>query len=328
MVKAKKIELDLKDKKLLATLDFNARMPISRIAKKVGISKGAALYRLKKLENQGIIKQYYAIVNPAKLGFYYCRVFLKFQNMPSSVEQELINHLETNPKIAYLGIIDGLWDLLIGFWARDLAEFEEFLDKLIFKYGRFVLDKEVSIGLQVWQFPYRFLFQSSESVVREFKTGGKLKVSNLDVIDKELLTILTKNARMSYEELSKHLGLSGKAINYRIKNLIKKKIIVGFRTLVDYKKFGYSNTKVLLYLQNATKERFNKLVHYLKQLPNCIYITKPIGKPDLEFEVLTRTREEFFSIIKQSRENFKDIIKNYEYFIIHEEPVSRFIPLE
>jgi DNA-binding Lrp family transcriptional regulator len=42
------IKLDLKDRKILAELDFNAREPISKIAKKVKISKEVALYRIRK----------------------------------------------------------------------------------------------------------------------------------------------------------------------------------------------------------------------------------------------------------------------------------------
>ncbi len=319
-----KRKLDLKDRKILTELDFNARQPISKIAKKVRISKEVALYRIRKLEKEGIIKQYYAIINSAKLGYYYCRLLLKFQNITKEIEEKMLKYLKENPKIAYLGILYGSWDLVVGYWARNMIEFEEFIDDFVFKYGKYILEKEVSIGLHLWQFPYRFLLKRN---FQEFKTGGKIETYELDDVDKKLLVLLTKNARMSYENLSKELGLSGRAVSYRIKNLVKKKIIVGFRTLIDYKKFGYSNIKVLLYLQNLTKDNFDNLITALKSIPNCIYITKPIGKPDLEFEILTKTREEFFSIIEQLRKNFRNTIRTYDYFIIHEEPISRFIPI-
>ena len=320
------IKLNLKDKKILAELDFNAREPISRIAKKVNVSKEVALYRIKKLEKEGIIKQYYAIINTAKLGYYYCRLLIKFQNITKEIEERIITYLKENPKIAYLGILDGSWDLLVGYWVRDIGEFEELIDRFVFNYGKYILEKEISIGLHLWQFPFRFLLDQKS--FQEFKTGGKIETFKLDNIDRKILILLTKNARIGYENLSKEFNLTGKAISNRIKNLIKKKIIVGFRTLINYKKFGYTNNKVLLYLQNLTKKEFNKLVNYLKTIPNCIYITKSIGRPDLEFEILTKTREEFFSIIKNLREKFPNIIKNYDYFMIYEELISKFIPTE
>lgn len=318
-------KLDLRDKKILGELDFNARSSISKIAKKVRISKEVALYRIRKLEQTKIIKQYYAIINTAKIGYYYCRLFIKLQNINKEIEKKIINYFKDNSKVAYLGIIDGALDLAIGYWAKNLYEFEEFIDNFIFKYGHYILEKDISVGLKLHQFEYRYLLNKKET--KEFETGGLIEGLKIDDIDKKLLVLLTKNARISLEELSRKLGLTGKAIQYRIKNLVKKKIIVGFRVWIDYKKFGYSNNKVFLYLQNLTKLEFNNLINYIKGLHNCIYITKPIGKTDLEFEILTKTREEFFSIIQKLREKFGKIIKSYDNFIIHEEPISRFIPI-
>lgn len=319
------VKLDLKDRKILAELDFDARQPISRIAKKVRVSKEVALYRIKKLEEEKIIKQYYAIINTAKIGYYYCRLFIKLQNINKEIEKKIIDYFKDNSKVAYLGIVDGALDLVIGYWAENLYGFEEFVDSFVFKYGHYILEKDISIGLTLYQFKYGFLLNKKQS--EEFQTGGLIESLKIDEIDQEILIGLTKNCRISLEELSKKLGLTGKAIQHRIKNLINKKIIVGFRAWIDYKRFGYSNNKVFLYLQNLTKSEFNNLVNYIKGLHNCVYITKPIGKTDLEFEILTKTREEFFSIIQKLREKFGKIIKSYDNFIIHEEPISRFIPI-
>jgi len=162
----------------------------------------------------------------------------------------------------------------------------------------------------------------------EFETGGKAIQKELDSTDRELLILLTKNARATLQELGKKLGLSWKAIDYRIKNLEKDKTIVGYRANIDYKKFGYSNNKVLLYLQNLTREKESELVSYLKSLKNCIWVIKYVGKSDLEFEVLVKNREEFFFIMMAIREKFKNLIRSYDQFIVHQEPISRFVPIK
>lgn len=319
-------KIDLKDRKILSELDFNARKTISNIAKKVRLSKEVTLYRIRKLERLGIIRRYYAIINTSKLGYRYYRLLIKFQNVSREIETKILNYLKRNTKIAYLGILDGPWDLAIGFWAKDIMEFKEFINNFIFKYGKYILDKEISIGLNVFQFQHRYLLNKRET--QEFRTGGKIESIKVDNTDKKILVLLTENARMSLEEMGKRLHLTGKAIHYRINDLIKKGIIVGFRTWIDYKKFGYSNTKVLLYLKDLTKNNFVELTTYLKFLPNCIYITEPIGKADLEFELLIKDREEFFSIINDLKERFNYTVKSYDHLIIHRELISRFIPVE
>lgn len=320
------IKLNLKDRKILAELDFNARESISKIAKKVRISKEVCLYRIKRLEEKRIIRDYHAVINNSKLGNYYSRVFVKFQNLDKTAEEKIVDYCLKNPKIGYYGRADGTWDIGIGFWPEDLFEFEEFIDEFSYKFGKYILEKDVAVGLHVFQLPYRFL--SEQSYIKEFKTGGKSEKAKLDETDKKLLVLLTKNARASLQELGEKLKVSWKTVDYRIKNLEKNEIIIGYRTNINYKKLGYSNTKVLLYLKDLTKEKENELLIYLKSLKNSIWVIKFIGKSDLEFEVLVKNREEFFDIMTELREKFSSVIRSYDSFIIHEEPISRFIPIE
>ena len=46
--------IDLLDKKILHTIDYDARIPLSALAKKVKQSKQTTAYRLKRLEQRGI----------------------------------------------------------------------------------------------------------------------------------------------------------------------------------------------------------------------------------------------------------------------------------
>ena len=50
------VKLDLKDKKILTLFDENARLSNSQIAKRVGLSKPAVEYRLKRLEKNNSTK--------------------------------------------------------------------------------------------------------------------------------------------------------------------------------------------------------------------------------------------------------------------------------
>ena len=62
-------KLDNKDLHLLSVLDWNARMPITQIAKRVQLNKDVVRYRIKNLEEQGIIKGYYSLIDLNKLGY-------------------------------------------------------------------------------------------------------------------------------------------------------------------------------------------------------------------------------------------------------------------
>ncbi|MBU1703940.1 MAG: winged helix-turn-helix transcriptional regulator, partial [Nanoarchaeota archaeon] len=83
--------LDKIDAKILAELDKNSKIPFSSLAKKLKISREIVKYRIKKLVNQGIIRSFTTMINPAKLGYMIYKVYLKFQNLPN--ELKLIEYL-------------------------------------------------------------------------------------------------------------------------------------------------------------------------------------------------------------------------------------------
>ena len=73
------MKLDLKDRKILYELDLNARQTLTQIGKKVGLKKDVVSYRMKKLQDEGIIKNYYTVIDAYKLGYTLYRYYINFQ---------------------------------------------------------------------------------------------------------------------------------------------------------------------------------------------------------------------------------------------------------
>lgn len=65
---SKKEELDRIDHAILRELQKNARLTITELASRVGLSKTPCQLRMKKLEEQGYILGYVALVNQTRLG--------------------------------------------------------------------------------------------------------------------------------------------------------------------------------------------------------------------------------------------------------------------
>ena len=60
--------LDRIDRNILVQLQKNGRISNVELAKEVGLSPSPCLERVKRLESQGYIKGYHALVDPEKLG--------------------------------------------------------------------------------------------------------------------------------------------------------------------------------------------------------------------------------------------------------------------
>ena len=63
------MDLDETDVKILKSLIADARLSSRQVAKQCGISIGTALSRIKKMESEGIIKGYTALLDQEKLGY-------------------------------------------------------------------------------------------------------------------------------------------------------------------------------------------------------------------------------------------------------------------
>ncbi len=75
-MKGKSLKLSRRDIEILKLLQKDCRMPLDEIAKRLNMSKSTVHYRIKRMEEAGIIEGYYAKVNPAKVGKEYITVTL------------------------------------------------------------------------------------------------------------------------------------------------------------------------------------------------------------------------------------------------------------
>lgn len=63
------VSLDEIDRKILNALQSNGRVAFSSIAKEVGVDEATIRYRVKKLQDSGVITKFTALLDPSKIGF-------------------------------------------------------------------------------------------------------------------------------------------------------------------------------------------------------------------------------------------------------------------
>lgn len=61
-------EIDQLDMKILRELSVNGRISVTDLAARIGLSKTPCLARMRRLETQGYILGYRAVIDPAKVG--------------------------------------------------------------------------------------------------------------------------------------------------------------------------------------------------------------------------------------------------------------------
>lgn len=111
------IVLDEKDRVIISMLLKNARVPITEIARKLGITDVAVKKRLEKLEKEGVILEYTIKVNPSKLGYESIAV------VGLDVEPEhllkAIDEIKGREYVKYLALTTGDHMLIAEIWAKN-----------------------------------------------------------------------------------------------------------------------------------------------------------------------------------------------------------------
>ncbi len=119
------------DRKILALVQDNSRITMQQVANSVGnISKVAVSYRLKKLEDRGIIEGYSAKLSPEKLDRGYLIISRAMCSVKGRKELDVSKKIARLPGIQSVYGIFGDYDLLIIARTKNKEEAKKLLDKV------------------------------------------------------------------------------------------------------------------------------------------------------------------------------------------------------
>jgi len=123
------MELDRADLKLLERLQRDGRCTVQSLSEAIHLSARATLNRVRKLEAQGVIEGYRALVNRAALGgqvVLFAEIALKDQRR--ATVQRFEKRMAACPEVVACYQISGRYDYLTRVACRDLARYRELTD--------------------------------------------------------------------------------------------------------------------------------------------------------------------------------------------------------
>ena len=120
--------LDEKDIAILEVLQENARLTVKEISKRVNSPITTTHARLRKLEKEGYIKAYSAVLDARKLGFSTTAfVFVSFARNQGVDQRRVAQEIAKFPEVQEVHIITGEWDILVKVRVSSVDELGEFV---------------------------------------------------------------------------------------------------------------------------------------------------------------------------------------------------------
>ncbi|AZA98729.1 Lrp/AsnC family transcriptional regulator [Chryseobacterium joostei] len=121
-------QLDDKDLNLLRLLQNNSKLTVKELAKEINLSPSPVFERVKRLEQEGYIKRYVAVLDAEKLnrGFtVFCQIKLKIHDR--SVGYDFVKEILEIEEVAECYNISGDFDFLLKVQVRDMKHYQDFV---------------------------------------------------------------------------------------------------------------------------------------------------------------------------------------------------------
>ena len=308
-------KVDLKDKKILFQLDIDSRQSFSKIGRKVGLRKELIAYRVKRLQEKGIIKNFFTVIDPSALGYSLPRFYLKFQYATPETKDEIINYFLKSKYVGFVHSGEGHYDLSLVMIVKNIIDFNNFWEKTMIRYRDYFSNHFFSILIRESIYRYSFFFDnnSTERFDRsKLVVFGRGKNANIDDLDFKILRIITPNARIPTKYIANKLNTTTITINSRTNKLKQIGVIKGFKVDVDLTKLGYHFYKADVTLKDPRK--YEKIFKKIEMNPYLNHILKSIGYVDLELLFYLKSINQLHDIMRDLSVKFPGAIKDYRYF--------------
>ncbi len=144
---------------------------------------------------------------------------------------------------------------------------------------------------------------------------------SLDKIDRQILSILMKDATTSYVEVAKQIHVSPGTVHVRMKNLKKTGVVQGASLNVDYQLLGFNMVAFLaIYLERASQ--YTEVVRQLEKIPEIVSVHYITGPYNIFAKVICKDSQHLHDILHNEIQEIKGVQRS-ESFISLSESIHR-----
>jgi Lrp/AsnC family leucine-responsive transcriptional regulator len=126
--------IDAIDRRILRALQGNARLTNAQVAEMVGLSPSPCWQRTRRLEEEGFIQRYQAVLDPARLGVgEMVIIYVTLDRHDDTVLEEFGQAMAAMPEVIEVYLLTGEYDYLIKVAVDSTSGYERFLRERLYR---------------------------------------------------------------------------------------------------------------------------------------------------------------------------------------------------
>lgn len=150
-------------------------------------------------------------------------------------------------------------------------------------------------------------------------------MEKIDNLDKRILNIITKNARIPFKDVAAECEVSRAAIHQRVQRLIDMGVIVGSGYNVNPKTLGYQTcTYIGIKLEKGSM--YSEVVPELQKIPEIVECHFTTGPYTMMVKLYARDNEHLMQLLNGKIQSVKGVSAT-ETLISLEQSVKREVPI-
>ena len=150
-------------------------------------------------------------------------------------------------------------------------------------------------------------------------------MDKIDKLDKKILSILSKNARIPFKDVAAECGVSRAAIHQRVQHLIAGGVITGSGFDVNPKSIGY-NTCTYVGMNLERGNMYKNVVEKLQHIPEIVECHSTTGPYTMLLKVYARDNEQLMDLLNNKMQMIPGVVST-ETLISLDQSIKREIPV-
>jgi len=148
----------------------------------------------------------------------------------------------------------------------------------------------------------------------------------LDNLDRKILALITKNARIPFLEVARECKVSGAAIHQRVQRLVNIGVIKGSEFVLCPATIGYQTCAFIgVFLKKASL--FDKVVQMLEQVPEVVECHYTTGQYAVFIKIYAKSNEHLKRLLHDKLQSIPGI-SSTETIISLDESFKRQLPID
>lgn len=150
-------------------------------------------------------------------------------------------------------------------------------------------------------------------------------MEKVDKLDRKILSILSKNARIAFKDVAEQCGVSRAAIHQRVERLKEDGVITGSGFSINPKSIGYGTcTYVGISLERGSM--YKNVVKKLQNIPEIVECHFTTGPYTMMVKAYVRNNEQLMKLLNDTLQSIDGVVST-ETLISLDQSIKRDVPI-